>query len=63
MTPRTLHLAVVVLLPLVAVSQAAGPSQTEAVHRRSAYVQSTGVNCRSGVFYHGATVGLEYAFY
>jgi hypothetical protein len=26
------------------------------------YVQSLGINCRSGVFYHGATVGLEYAF-
>jgi hypothetical protein len=26
------------------------------------YVQAAGVNCSSGVFYHGATVGLEYAF-
>jgi hypothetical protein len=25
-------------------------------------VQAIGVNCGSGVFYHGATVGLEYAF-
>jgi hypothetical protein len=25
-------------------------------------VQALGVNCGSGVFYHGATVGLEYAF-
>ncbi len=28
----------------------------------SIYVQPTGVNCGSGVFYHGATVGLEYSF-
>jgi hypothetical protein len=26
------------------------------------YVQALGVNCSSGVFYHGATAGLEYAF-
>jgi hypothetical protein len=26
------------------------------------YVQATGVNCSSGVFYHGATAGLEFAF-
>jgi hypothetical protein len=26
------------------------------------YIQSLGVNCNSGVFYHGATAGLEYAF-
>jgi hypothetical protein len=26
------------------------------------YVQATGVNCSSHVFYHGATVGLEYSF-
>ena len=26
------------------------------------YVQALGVNCSSGVLYHGATVGLEYAF-
>ena len=26
------------------------------------YVQALGVNCNSGVFYHGATVGLEYSF-
>jgi hypothetical protein len=26
------------------------------------YVQALGINCSSGVFYHGATVGLEYAF-
>jgi len=26
------------------------------------YVQSMGVNCNSGVFYHGATAGLEYSF-
>lgn len=25
-------------------------------------VQALGVNCRSGVFYHGATTGLEYSF-
>lgn len=25
-------------------------------------VQALGVNCNSGVFYHGATVGLEYSF-
>ena len=24
--------------------------------------QALGVNCNSGVFYHGATVGLEYSF-
>ena len=26
------------------------------------YVQALGVNCSSGVFYHGATAGLEYSF-
>jgi hypothetical protein len=26
------------------------------------YVQALGVNCGSGVFYHGATAGLEYSF-
>ena len=26
------------------------------------YVESLGVNCSSGVFYHGATAGLEYSF-
>jgi hypothetical protein len=26
------------------------------------YVQALGINCSSGVFYHGAAVGLEYAF-
>jgi hypothetical protein len=25
-------------------------------------VQALGVNCNSGVFYHGATAGLEYSF-
>jgi len=29
---------------------------------QNAYVQSMGVNCSSGVFYHGATAGLEYSF-
>ena len=29
---------------------------------QNAYVQSMGVNCNSGAFYHGATVGLEYSF-
>ena len=24
--------------------------------------QALGVNCNSGVFYHGATAGLEYSF-
>jgi hypothetical protein len=24
--------------------------------------QALGVNCDSGVFYHGATAGLEYSF-
>ena len=24
--------------------------------------QATGVNCNSGVFYHGATTGFEYSF-
>jgi len=26
------------------------------------YVQALGINCSSGVFYHGATAGLEYSF-
>ena len=26
------------------------------------YVQALGINCGSGVFYHGATAGLEYSF-
>jgi hypothetical protein len=30
--------------------------------RRNTYVQALGVNCGSGVFYHGATAGLEYSF-
>jgi hypothetical protein len=25
-------------------------------------VQALGINCNSGVFYHGATAGLEYSF-
>jgi hypothetical protein len=25
-------------------------------------VQALGINCSSGVFYHGATAGLEYSF-
>jgi len=25
-------------------------------------VQALGVNCSSGIFYHGATAGLEYSF-
>jgi hypothetical protein len=29
---------------------------------KQTYVQALGVNCGSGVFYHGATAGLEYAF-
>lgn len=29
---------------------------------RNTYVQALGVNCGSGVFYHGATAGLEYSF-
>lgn len=29
---------------------------------RNSTVQALGVNCNSGVFYHGATVGLEYSF-
>ena len=29
---------------------------------REVSVQSLGVNCSSGVFYHGATTGLEYSF-
>jgi hypothetical protein len=28
----------------------------------STYIQAMGVNCKSGVFYHGATAGLEYSF-
>ena len=30
--------------------------------RQNTYVQALGVNCGSGVFYHGATAGLEYSF-
>jgi hypothetical protein len=30
--------------------------------RQTTYVQALGVNCNSGVFYHGATAGLEYSF-
>ena len=30
--------------------------------RRNTNVQARGVNCGSGVFYHGATAGLEYSF-
>ena len=29
---------------------------------KNTYVQALGVNCGSGVFYHGATAGLEYSF-
>ena len=29
---------------------------------RSPTVQALGINCNSGVFYHGATAGLEYSF-
>jgi len=29
---------------------------------RNSSVQALGVNCNSGVFYHGATAGLEYSF-
>jgi hypothetical protein len=32
------------------------------VNARTITVQSLGVNCDSGVFYHGATAGLEYSF-
>jgi hypothetical protein len=32
----------------------AGPQNT--------YVQALGINCGSGVFYHGATAGVEYSF-
>ena len=28
----------------------------------AAMYRRRGVNCNSGVFYHGATVGLEYSF-
>ena len=31
-------------------------------HPLDTYVQALGVNCSSGVFYHGATAGLEYSF-
>jgi hypothetical protein len=31
-------------------------------HDHPIYVEALGVNCSSGVFYHGATAGLEYAF-
>ena len=30
--------------------------------RKQTYIQALGVNCGSGVFYHGATAGLEYSF-
>ena len=31
-------------------------------HANPIYVEAIGMNCGSGVFYHGATAGLEYAF-
>ena len=34
----------------------------DADDRRNTYIQALGVNSGSGVFYHGATAGLEYSF-
>jgi hypothetical protein len=31
-------------------------------HDHPIYIEALGVNCNSGIFYHGATAGLEYAF-
>ena len=36
--------------------------ETQSQITRPFSVQAMGVNCNSGVFYHGATVGLEYSF-
>ena len=36
--------------------------ETQSQVIRPVNVQALGVNCDSGVFYHGATAGLEYSF-
>ncbi len=44
---------------------ALAPGQVQEIHSKVTLpvnVQAFGVNCSSGVFYHGATAGLEYAF-
>jgi hypothetical protein len=46
----------------LAPAQIAETYSHQAVLPQDIYVQALGINCRSGVFYHGATVGLEYSF-
>jgi hypothetical protein len=47
---------------LQGVALAPGQIQETQTDLQSISVQALGVNCNSGVFYHGATAGLEYAF-
>jgi hypothetical protein len=47
---------------LQGVALAPGQVQRTQTDLRTISVQAFGVNCDSGVFYHGATAGLEYAF-
>jgi hypothetical protein len=47
---------------LEGVALAPGQIQDTFVTTSPKSVQSLGVNCSSGVFYHGATAGLEYSF-
>ena len=48
---------------LQGVALAPGQVQETQTDLRTISVQAIGVNCDSGVFYHGATAGLEYSFY
>jgi hypothetical protein len=47
---------------LQGVALAPGQIQRTQTDLQTISVQALGVNCDSGVFYHGATVGLEYSF-
>ena len=47
---------------LQGVALAPGQIQETRTDLKTVSAQALGVNCDSGVFYHGATVGLEYAF-
>jgi len=47
---------------LQGVASAPGQIQETSTDMNAVTMQSLGVNCSSGVFYHGATAGLEYSF-
>jgi hypothetical protein len=61
-TPCLLLRAGYEVIWLRSVATAPGQIQETSTDMPAITMQATGVNCNSGVFYHGATAGFEYSF-